>query len=54
MQAHRYPELLAMIQAGKISPEKLIGSTISLEESLDALINMDKFRATGMMIIDKL
>ena len=34
MQAHKYPKLLAMIKARKLFPEKLIGKTISLEESL--------------------
>jgi alcohol dehydrogenase len=53
MQAHRYPTLLALIKAGKLSPQKLIGKTISLEESLDELINMDSFRSSGVMIIDK-
>jgi alcohol dehydrogenase len=53
MQAHKYSELMAMIKAGKVFPEKLIGKTISLEESLDELINMDNFRGTGVMIIDE-
>jgi alcohol dehydrogenase len=44
---------MAMIKAGKVFPEKLIGKTISLEESLDELINMDNFRGTGVMIIDE-
>jgi alcohol dehydrogenase len=53
MQSHKYPALLAMIQAGKVFPEKLIGKIISLEESLDELINMDSFNGTGVMVIDK-
>jgi hypothetical protein len=36
-----------MIQAGKLFPEKLIGKTISLEQSLDELVNMDSFSGTG-------
>jgi alcohol dehydrogenase len=51
MQAHRYPDMLAMIQAGKLSPEKLIGKTISLEQSIDALMNMDRFEAAGVTVV---
>jgi alcohol dehydrogenase len=53
MQAHRYGDMLAMIQAGKLSPEKLIGKTISLEQSIDALMNMDKFEAAGVTVVTK-
>jgi alcohol dehydrogenase len=53
MQAHRYPDMLAMIQSGKLSPEKLIGKTISLEQSIDALMNMDKFEAAGVTVVTK-
>jgi len=52
MQAHKYSALLAMIQAGKLFPEKLIGKTISLDESLDELANMDRFSGTGVTVID--
>jgi alcohol dehydrogenase len=51
MQAHRYPAMLAMIQSGKLSPGKLIGKTISLEQSIDALMNMDKFEAAGVTVV---
>ena len=53
MQAHRYPELLSMIQAGKLQPEKLIGETISLQESLLRLIDMNNFSGTGVTVINK-
>ncbi len=53
MQAYRYSELMAMIQGGKVFPEKLIGKTINLDQSLDELVNMDNFSGTGVTIIDK-
>jgi alcohol dehydrogenase len=53
MQAYKYPALLAMIQAGKLSPRKLVGKRISLDESLDDLVNMDNFAAIGVTVIDK-
>jgi len=53
MAAHRYPEMMAMIASGKLAPEKLIGQEINLEQSIDALINMDKFETTGVTIVSK-
>jgi alcohol dehydrogenase len=53
MQAYKYPALLAMIQAGKLSPQKLVGKRISLGESLGELVNMDNFAAIGVTVIDK-
>jgi alcohol dehydrogenase len=53
MQAHKYPALLALIRAGKLSPEKLVKKTISLEKAPDELANMDRFKGTGITIIDR-
>ncbi len=53
MQAHRYPQMMEMIRTGKLDPEKLVGKTISLEQSLDELINMDKFENTGVTVINE-
>jgi alcohol dehydrogenase len=53
MQAHRYPEMLAMIQAGRLRPGMLVGKRISLEESLTALPAMDRFDGTGVAVIDR-
>lgn len=51
MQAHRYAALFAMIESGKLQPEKLIGRQITLEQSMDALVNMDKFEAAGVTVV---
>ncbi|MEO0406557.1 MAG: zinc-dependent alcohol dehydrogenase family protein [Cyanobacteria bacterium P01_A01_bin.135] len=51
MQAHRYDDMLAMIEAGKLQPQKLIGKTITLEESIAALVNMDTFQALGVTVV---
>lgn len=53
MQAYRYPRLFEMIRAGTLQPERLIGNTISLEESLTALTEMDSFKGTGVTVIDR-
>ncbi len=51
MQAHRYDALFAMIEARKLTPEKLIGKRITLEQSIDALVNMDKFEVAGVTVV---
>ena len=53
MQAFRYPEMLNMISTGKLSPEKLIEKTITLEEATTALPNMNKFENKGIWVIDR-
>ncbi len=52
MQAHRYPEMLEMIKNGKLKPEKLIGKTISLDEVVTELPNMNKFEDHGITVIN--
>jgi alcohol dehydrogenase len=51
MQAHRYEALFAMIEAGKLAPEKLIGRTITLAQSIAALVKMDKFEVAGVTVV---
>jgi alcohol dehydrogenase len=51
MQAHRYDAMFAMIEAGKLQPEKLVGKTITLEQSIAVLMNMDRFENTGVTVI---
>lgn len=52
MQAHRYPEMLEMIRTGKLEPQKLIGKTVSLEESVNELVDMNSFGSTGVTVIN--
>jgi alcohol dehydrogenase len=53
MQAHRYAEMLRMIDAGNLAPERLVGKTISLEESIPALMSMNDFDTTGVAVISR-
>jgi alcohol dehydrogenase len=53
MQAHRYPQMLAMITEGALQPHKLIGRTIGLDEAAEALVNMDRFDEVGVAVIDE-
>jgi alcohol dehydrogenase len=52
MQAHRYPQMLEMIVAGRLQPEKLIGRTIGMDEAPAALAAMDRFSDVGVTVID--
>jgi len=52
MQAHRYPEMLAMIVDGNLQPRKQIGKTISLDEAGDFLMRMNEFQDVGVTVID--
>jgi len=51
MQAHRYDAMLAMIQSGKLAPGKLVGRTITLEQSMGALVSMDRFEGAGVTVV---
>lgn len=51
MQAHRYDAMMAMIQSGKLKPELLVGQTISLAQSIEVLMSMDKFEGVGTTVI---
>ena len=53
IQAYEYPAVLTMIESGKLHPEKLIGKTISLDESPEALANMNTFTGRGVTVINK-
>jgi len=53
MQAHRYPEMLEMIRTGKLEPQKLIGKTVTLEESVVELADMNSFTGSGVTVIDR-
>jgi len=51
MQAYRYEAMMEMIQSGRLMPQKLVGQTITLAQSVDVLMNMNKFESTGVTVI---
>ncbi|WP_445501467.1 zinc-dependent alcohol dehydrogenase family protein [Microvirga sp. G4-2] len=51
MQAFRYQAMMNMIETSKLSPQKLVGKRISLDEAPAALMNMDKFEGLGISVI---
>jgi alcohol dehydrogenase len=52
MQAWRYDAMLAMIDAGTLKPERLIGETLSLASAIPALVAMGQNAPDGIAIID--
>ena len=52
MQAYRYADMLEMIRSGTLTPEKLVGKRINLEESLEELVNMENFERAGSAVIN--
>jgi alcohol dehydrogenase len=53
MQAHRYPEMIEMVRDGRLEPAKLIGRTVSLDESPRELATMSQFGGAGVTVIDQ-
>lgn len=53
MQAHRYGELLTMIQRGVLQPERLVRNSIALDDAPEALAAMDDFSGMGVTVIDR-
>ncbi|MBV1788342.1 zinc-dependent alcohol dehydrogenase family protein [Marinobacterium sp. D7] len=51
MQAYRYDAMLAMMQSGKLQPQKLLGRTITLEQSIEALTTMDRSNQVGVTVV---
>ena len=53
MQAWRYDAMLAMIESGRLAPQRLIGRHISLDEAVPALMAMDKATDLGISVITR-
>lgn len=51
-QSH-YPEMLAMVESGKVNPSKLVSRTIPVEEASSVLESMTEFGTLGMVIINQ-
>ncbi len=52
MQAWRYDEMLAMILAGKLQPDRLVGESLTLAAAIPVLTAMDRQPPDGIAIID--
>ena len=53
IQAHRYPALFDMIQAGSLQPQRLVSRTLPLADAGTVLREMGDFATTGVTVIDR-
>ena len=53
MQAHAYPQLLRLIEAGRLDPAALVTGTVSLQQAPAVLQSMTTFANTGVTVIDR-
>jgi alcohol dehydrogenase len=51
MAAHAYPEMLALVAAGRLRPDRLVTSRIGLEEAPRALAAMSDASPVGLTVI---
>jgi alcohol dehydrogenase len=51
MAAHAYPEMLALVQAGRLRPGQRVSSRIALEQVPQALIAMTETSPVGITVI---
>jgi threonine dehydrogenase-like Zn-dependent dehydrogenase len=51
MPAHAYPEMLALVASGNLSPHKLITRTITLDETPTALAALTTNTPAGVTVI---
>ena len=51
MSAHAYPEMLGLVAAGRLAPERLIATRIGLGEVPAALVAMSDGSPTAITVI---
>jgi D-arabinose 1-dehydrogenase-like Zn-dependent alcohol dehydrogenase len=48
-----YGAVLRMIEAGKLSPNKLVSRTVPLEQAGEVLVGMDTYQTLGFVVVDR-
>lgn len=48
MQAARFPDMLRMIETGKLAPGRLVGDKVALEQAGDVLASMTSYDTVAM------
>ncbi len=51
MPPAQYPEMLEMVETGKLDPEAIVSETIALEDTQDRLDAMTEYRTHGFPVI---
>jgi threonine dehydrogenase-like Zn-dependent dehydrogenase len=52
MQASRYPEMLRMMESGKLQPGKLVTATLPIESASEVLESMGRYDTLGVKVIN--
>lgn len=53
MQAARYPEMLDLVESGKVRPDRLVGDTVALEDTGDVLASMASYDTLAMPVVTR-
>lgn len=53
MPTAAYPEMLSMIESGRLNPRQLVGECVSLETACERLPRLNEFSSAGAIIIDR-
>jgi D-arabinose 1-dehydrogenase-like Zn-dependent alcohol dehydrogenase len=53
MAGHRFGTMLAMIDAGRLDPGKVVSRTVALPQATDVLQSMQSYGTRGVVVIDK-
>jgi len=53
MAAHRFGTMLAMIDAGRLDPGKIVSRTVELTQATEVLQSMESYGTRGVVVIDK-
>ena len=53
MQAARFPEMLGMVESGKLNPSLLVGDTVALGDAGDVLASMTGYETLAMSVITR-
>ena len=54
MSARTYPEMLNLVEQGKLDPKKLVSRKVSLSDAPEFLQRMNEFSSAGITVIDEL
>ncbi len=53
IQSHRYPQMLSMVERGRLAPRDLVTETIPIEKAFGVLEKMSTFENVGISVINQ-
>jgi len=54
MQAARFPEMLGLVESGRLKPKLMVGDTVALDQAGDVLASMKGHDAAAMSVITRM